>query len=183
MSARRERETSADGPFRNLGWARGDRNIHDVRTRAERARHAAGDGCGRRDSILTAWPLAAGQQRRRPWRAQALAAAGLRAVGRATQHSLRSHSERDDEHRRIILTTQHIDHGTSIRIKTLRERCFVTSVDFSLKNQYTFSQSLEIRTSRCPAQVRCVKFASFFSAPVLPTFFCPFFVLGVVIFF
>lgn len=26
MSARRERETSADGPFRNLGWARGDRN-------------------------------------------------------------------------------------------------------------------------------------------------------------
>lgn len=28
-----------------------------------------------------------------------------------------------------------------------------------------------------------MKFASFFSAPVLPTFFCPFFVLGVVIFF
>lgn len=28
-----------------------------------------------------------------------------------------------------------------------------------------------------------MKFASFFSAPVLPTFFCPFFVLAVVIFY
>lgn len=35
----------------------------------------------------------------------------------------------------------HIHRGTPMRVQTLRERCFVTSVDFSLKNQYTFSQS------------------------------------------
>lgn len=111
--ARNERGRAVSQP-RTDGLA-GTEIIHDVRTRAERPRHAAGARCGQ-DAILTAWPLAAGQQRRRPWRAQALAAAGLRAVGRATQHSLQSHSKRDDEHRRIISTTQHIDHSTSVHV-------------------------------------------------------------------
>lgn len=71
--------------------------------------------------ILTAWQLAADPRRRRPWRAQALAAAGLRADGRATRHSLRSHLERSDGHRRTITTTHHFYTGHfDTRINTPR---------------------------------------------------------------
>lgn len=107
-----ERETSAHRSFRNFGWARGDQNNPPRKY----AGGAAGPGSARaRNAILTAWPLAAGR-RRRPWRAQALAAAGLRAVGRATQHSLRSHSERAEKHRRTISTTLHIDRDTLLSV-------------------------------------------------------------------
>lgn len=60
------------------GWYRGDQN-----NSPRKCGHGAR---GTRRTILTAWPHAAGR-RRRPWRAQALAAAGLRPLSRATQHS------------------------------------------------------------------------------------------------
>lgn len=78
------------------------------------------------------------------------------------------------------IPSHHLD-DTTLRPRRYNTRINTPRMVFCYIGWLFFEKSIYIfpeldRTSRCPAQVMCVKFASFFSAPVLPTFFWPFFV-------